>query len=156
MDGLIISKHVNWYLLPRMKTRRSKAFFTLFNELEGLDPPLPFTTLSIFLFLCKWKDSGYQNIFPTQVQATIPECLPIFFGVSLENSTALFSRIGLPLLCTFLCSNIFSELLWLQYFYLFQSGESLFCSQLTQAMFNCTIYFLSINAAAIVYSWRHK
>lgn len=78
--------------------------------------------------------------FPPKVKAQAPHVCQVF-GVLLENSAVLFSRVGLPLLCTLLSSNIFSELLLLQHFYLLLSEESLFCRQQTPALFNCAIYF---------------
>lgn len=36
-------------------SKGSVKLFTLFNELGELDQTLPFVTLSIFYFLCKWK-----------------------------------------------------------------------------------------------------
>lgn len=137
------------------KQRRRNAFHFVQWTGRARSTSLFWNTEKLATFYVSGKGSYIKISFPPKVKPQDPNVGQVF-GVLLENSAVLFSRVGLPLLCTLLSSNIFSELLLLQHFYLLLSEESLFCRQQTLALFNCTIYFPSINAAAIVNSWRHK
>lgn len=51
-EGLITSKHMNWYLLPQMKMRKGGLMlFTVFSGLGGLDSSLLFITFELLLLL---------------------------------------------------------------------------------------------------------